>query len=59
MSRAAHAGRQIVNAIAEGADRGDPLQGAVVRVRQHRGTDTVAARRRIADAALAQSRYPF
>jgi alkylation response protein AidB-like acyl-CoA dehydrogenase len=59
MSRAAHAGRQIVNAIAEGADRGDPLQGAVVRVSQHRGTDTVAARRRIADAALAQSRYPF
>jgi len=59
MNRAAHAGRQIVNALAEGADRGDPLHGAVVRVSQHRGTDTVAGRRRIADAALAQSRYPF
>ena len=59
MNRVAHAGRQIVNALAEGADRGDRLRGAVARVSEHRGTDTVAARRRIAAAALAQSRYPF
>jgi alkylation response protein AidB-like acyl-CoA dehydrogenase len=59
MDRAAHAGKQIVNALAEGPDRVDLLQAALVRVREHRGTDTVAARRRIADAALAQSRYPL
>ena len=59
MDRVAHAGKQIVNALAERTDRVDPLRAAAVRASEHRGADTVAARRRIADAAIAQSRYPF
>src|SRR6476659_201301 len=59
MDRVAHAGKQIVNALAERTDCVDPLRAAAVRASQHRGADTVAARRRIADAAIAQSRYPF
>jgi alkylation response protein AidB-like acyl-CoA dehydrogenase len=58
MDRVAHAGKQIVNALAERTDCVDRLRAAVVRASEHRGADTVAARRRIADAAIAQSRYP-
>jgi len=58
VDRSAHAGKQILNAL--GAQAGiDPLQSTVARVNEHPGTDSVAARRRIADAAIAQSRYPF
>ena len=59
MDRVAHAGKQIVSALAERTDRVEPLRAAVVRTSEHPGADTVAARRRIADAAIAQSRYPF
>ena len=59
MDRVAHAGKQIVNALAGGAEGIDTLTEAVARVREHPGTDTVGARRRVADAAIAQSRYPF
>ncbi len=55
VDRAAHAGKQIANALA-GVDQ---LRSVVARVNGHPGTDSVAARRRIADAAIAQSRYPF
>jgi alkylation response protein AidB-like acyl-CoA dehydrogenase len=58
VERSAHAGKQIVNAL--GAQPGvDPLRSAVARVNEHSGIDGVAARRRIADGAIAQSRYPF
>ena len=58
VDRSAHAGKQILNAL--GAQAGiDPLRSTVARVNEHPGTDSVAARRRIADAAIAQSRYPF
>jgi hypothetical protein len=57
--RVAHAGKQIVNALADRATQIDSLADAVTRVRTHPGTDTIGARRRIADAAVAQSRYPF
>jgi alkylation response protein AidB-like acyl-CoA dehydrogenase len=56
--RAAHAGKQIVNALVGRTD-GVALRAAVARVNEYPGIDTVAARRRIADAAIAQSRYPF
>ena len=58
IDRAAHAGKQILNALAgqAGIDR---LRSAVARVTEHPGTDSVGSRRRIADAAIAQSRYPF
>jgi alkylation response protein AidB-like acyl-CoA dehydrogenase len=59
MDRVTHAGKQIVNALNGRTERIDPLRAAVARVDGHPGTDTIAARRRIGDAAIAQSRYPF
>jgi alkylation response protein AidB-like acyl-CoA dehydrogenase len=59
IDRVAHAGKQIVNALAGRTERIDALTRALERVKEHPGTDTVAARRRVADAAIAQSRYPF
>jgi alkylation response protein AidB-like acyl-CoA dehydrogenase len=59
MDRVAHAGKQIVNALTGRTDRIDQLKSAVARVREHGGTDTVSARRRIGDAAIAAGRYPF
>ena len=59
MDRVAHAGKQIVNALAGRTERLDQLQAAVASVRDHAGIDTVGARRHIGDAAVAASRYPF
>ena len=59
MDRVAHAGKQIVNALAGQTEALEPLRAAVAQVREHPGTDTVGARRRIGDAAIGQSRYPF
>ena len=59
MDRVAHAGKQIVNALAGQSEALESLRAAVARVREHPGTDTVGARRRIGDAAIGQSRYPF
>ena len=59
MDRVAHAGKQIVNALAGQRAPIEPLSAAVGRVREHPGVDTVAARRRIGDAAIARTRYPF
>ena len=58
IDRSAHAGKQILNALGarEGVDR---LPSIVAAVNEHPGIDSVGARRRIADAAIAQSRYPF
>ena len=59
MDRVAHAGKQIVNALSDRTERLDQLTAAVARVASHPGTDTVAARRRIGDAAIGAARYPF
>ena len=59
MDRVAHAGKQIVNALAGRAERIEQLTAALARVRDHAGTDTVGARRRIGDAAVSAGRYPF
>ena len=59
MDRVAHAGKQIVNALAGYSAPMEPLIAAVGRVRKDPGVDTVGARRRIADAAIARTRYPF
>ena len=59
MDRVAHAGKQIVNALAGQAEAVEPLRAALARVREHPGTDTVSARRRIGDLAIGHSRYPF
>ena len=59
MDRVAHAGKQIVNALAGQTEVVEPLRAALARVREHPGTDTVSARRRIGDLAIGHSRYPF
>ncbi len=59
VDRVAHAGKQIVNALAGQAETIEPLRAALARVREHPGTDTVSARRRIGDAAIARTQYPF
>jgi alkylation response protein AidB-like acyl-CoA dehydrogenase len=59
LDRVAHAGKQIVNALAGQGAPIDQLTAAVARVREHPGVDTVSARRRIGDAAIARTRYPF
>jgi hypothetical protein len=59
MDRVVHAGKQIVNALAGQAEAIEPLVVALARVREHPGTDTVGARRRIGDLAIAHSCYPF
>jgi alkylation response protein AidB-like acyl-CoA dehydrogenase len=57
--RAAHAAKQIVNALAVENARVEPLAAAVGRVRAQPGVDSVGARRRIGDAVIAHSRYLF
>jgi butyryl-CoA dehydrogenase len=57
--RMAHAGKQIVNAMASQAGKTDALTAALAPIATHAGTDTVAARRRIGDAAISAGRYPF
>ena len=59
LDRVAHAGKQIVNAVTGQGAAIDQLTAALARVREHPGMDTVGARRRIGDAAIARSRYPF
>ena len=55
----AHAGKQIVNAVTGQGTPLDQLAAVLARVREHPGVDTVGARRRIGDAAIARTRYPF
>jgi hypothetical protein len=57
--RMAHAGKQIVNAIAARGPRPDDVAAAVAELAGHPGIDTVGARRRIGSAALANGRYPW
>ena len=59
MDRVAHAGKQILNALAAHGAPMTTLMAALGRVRAHPGIDTSGARRRIADAAIARARYPF
>jgi alkylation response protein AidB-like acyl-CoA dehydrogenase len=59
VDRVLHAGKQVINALSGRTDRLDALKGVLSRVAAHPGTDTVAARRRIGDAAIGAGRYPF
>jgi hypothetical protein len=59
LDRVAHAGKQVVNALAGYSTPMEPLIAAVGRAREHPGVDTVGARRRIADAAMTRTPYPF
>ena len=57
--RIAHAGKQIVNAMAAKSARLEPVTGPLGTIAAHRGSDTIAARRRIGNAAIEAGRYPF
>ena len=57
--RIAHDGKQIINAMATRVDRNEALDKAWAAVLEHKGIDSVAARRRIGDAAIQAGRYPF
>ena len=59
IDRVAHAGKQIVNALAGLDAPPTMLESAVAAVREHPGVDSVGARRRIGDAVIARTRYPF
>jgi alkylation response protein AidB-like acyl-CoA dehydrogenase len=56
--RIAHAARQVVRALV-GAGRSSAAGDAIAAVGAHPGVDTVAARRRIADAVIRAGRHPF
>ena len=54
----AQAGRQVVAALASrGAD--GAMATGVQRLASHAGIDTIAARRRVADAVTTAGKYPF
>jgi len=56
--RIAHAARQVARALA-GAGRNSSTADLVAAVAAHPGVDTVAARRRIADAVIRAGRHPL
>ena len=56
--RITHGGKQVVRALV-GAGRGSGAGELIAAVAAHPGVDTVAARRRIADAVIRAGRHPF
>ena len=56
--RLAHSGKQIAAALSARGD-GEPLAGLVHEVATRPGIDTIAARRRIADAVIRAGRHIF
>jgi len=56
--RMAHAGKQVARALT-GAGRNSSTADLISAVAGHPGVDTVAARRRIADAVIRAGRHPF
>jgi alkylation response protein AidB-like acyl-CoA dehydrogenase len=57
--RILQAAKTIVNALASKSNTSDSVREAMTAVAGHRGVDTIAARRRIGDAAIEAGRYPF
>jgi alkylation response protein AidB-like acyl-CoA dehydrogenase len=57
--RMAHAGKQVLAALAARSVTEPGLAGAIGDVAKHAGCDTIAARRRIADGVIQAGRYPF
>jgi hypothetical protein len=56
--RIAHAARQVVRALV-GAGRSSAAGESIAAVNGYPGVDTVAARRRIAEAVICAGRHPF
>ena len=57
--RILQAAKTVVSALASKSNTADSLREAMTAVAGHRGVDTIAARRRIGDAAIEAGRYPF
>jgi alkylation response protein AidB-like acyl-CoA dehydrogenase len=57
--RIAHDGKQIVNALGANSARVESLTGTLASISSYQGIDTVAARRRVGNAAIEAGRYPF
>jgi alkylation response protein AidB-like acyl-CoA dehydrogenase len=57
--RMAHAGKQALAALTARKERSSVLADAISDVAAHPACDTIAARRRIADATIQNGRYPF
>jgi alkylation response protein AidB-like acyl-CoA dehydrogenase len=57
--RMAHAGKQVMAALAARKERSSELADAIGDVAGHPGCDTIAARRQIADAVIQAGRYLF
>ena len=57
--RIAHAGKQVVNAVAAKSARLESVTSPLATIAAHRGSDTIGARRRIGNAAIEAGRYPF
>jgi len=57
IDRIAHSARQLTRAI--GAERGRSMRAVISRLCEFDGVDTVAARRRIANAVIAAGKHPY
>jgi len=57
IDRVVHSARQVLRAL--GAERSRSIRAVIARLTEFDGIDTVAARRRIADAVIASGKHPY
>jgi len=57
VDRVVHSARQVTRAI--GGERSRAMRGLMLRLGEYEGVDTVAARRRIADAVIEAGKHPY
>ncbi|HEX7796665.1 MAG TPA: acyl-CoA dehydrogenase family protein [Vicinamibacterales bacterium] len=57
VDRVVHSARQVMRAL--GAERSRSMRALITRLAEFDGVDTVAARRRIADAVIASGKHPY
>jgi alkylation response protein AidB-like acyl-CoA dehydrogenase len=57
VDRVVHSARQVMRAL--GAERSRSMRAVITRLTEFDGVDTVAARRRIADAVIASGKHPY
>src|SRR6476659_2611954 len=57
LDRVVHSARQVTRAI--GGERSRAMRGLLLRLGEYDGVDTVAARRRIADAVIEAGKHPY
>jgi hypothetical protein len=57
IDRVVHSARQVMRAL--GVERSRSMRAVIARLTEFDGVDTVAARRRIADAVIASGKHPY